>query len=102
MYHLSPAHLAPFRSDEGVECHVLGLEWSYPIAVLLENPAQTSHKDAFAHIRTGAEDHKISRSSHELRSPDFSIYHRAHRELRELLNIKAVRLIWSRRGSLKI
>ena len=64
LYHLSPAHLAPFRGDEGVECHVLGLKWSYPIAVLFENPTQASHKDALSHIRTCTKDHKVSSFAH--------------------------------------
>ena len=57
LHHLGAAHLAPRRSDKGVEGHVLTFEGRHPPAVLFENTAQARRQQAFPGIGHGALDH---------------------------------------------
>ena len=63
LYRLSTAKLQPIGRHEGVKGHILRLEWSWMIAVLLKNPTKTSRQDALSHVTPRANEHQRSQVS---------------------------------------
>ena len=57
LHHLCPSHLAPLRCRVGVKRHVLCLERSGLITILLEDTAEGSVDHALASVGTGADKH---------------------------------------------
>ena len=59
LHHLRPSHFRTGFGDEGVQRHVLTFEGGDPIAVLLENAAQSRRQQALAGIGHGALNHDV-------------------------------------------
>ena len=50
LHDLRPSHLKTFARDKRIQCHILGFKRSYPIPVLMKNPAQSCRKKTFSCI----------------------------------------------------
>ena len=57
LHGLRPSYLQSFRCGEGVERHVLRLERSRVVTILLEDAAEGGGDNALAHVAACADEH---------------------------------------------
>ena len=58
LHSLSTPELKALLGDEGIEGHVLRLEWSRPIAILQEDTTEACCEDALAYIAPRTDEHQ--------------------------------------------